>query len=129
MQQLEGDQQAANEPTVGSGAVGVLDGAQVGTLNEFAKAVFGHDLRPPCPGPERWPADKGEKPVFPMGLILGIERLRAYGKHHYRLLWVGRGQAWLAAEDTKGYATKTAVIVAGQRLAESTGAYFDERTR
>lgn len=114
------DEQSANQPRIGSGAVGVLDGAQVGTLDEFAKAVFGHELKPRA---------EGEKPVFPMGLVLGVERLRAYGKHHYRLLWVGRGQAWLAAEDTKDYATKTAVLVAGQRLAETTGAYFDERTR
>jgi hypothetical protein len=116
MQQLEsGGQQAAHEPRVGSGAVGVLDGALIGTLDEFAKTVFGHDLKPGV--------------AIPMGLVLGVERFRAYGKHHYRLLWVGRGQAWLAAEDTKEYSTKTAVIVAGQRLATATGAYFDERTR
>jgi hypothetical protein len=118
MQQLEG-QQAAHEPRVGSGAVGVLDGALIGTLDEFAKAVFGQALQPLV---------EGKRP-FPLGLVLGVERLRAYGKKNYRLIWVGRGQAWLAAEDTKEYATKVAVLVAGQRLAESTGAYFDERTR
>ncbi len=113
-----GDPPAANEPQVGSGAVGVLDGALIGTLDEFILKVFGNK-----------PAAEGAKPAIPLGLVLGVERLAAYGKKHYRLLWVGRGQAWLAAEDTKEYGTKTAVIVAGQRLAESTGAYFDQRTK
>ena len=118
MQQLEGDQQAANEPRVGSGAVGVLDGAKIGTLDEFVREVFG-----------KKPVAEGAKPAIPMGLILGVEGFKTYGKYHYRLLWIGRGQAWLAAEDEKPYATKTAVLVAGGRLAERTGAYFDERTR
>ena len=98
----------------------ISDQPKKGTLDEFAKAIFGHELKP---------AAEGAKPAIPMGLVLGVERFKEPGQKCYRLVWIGRGQAWLAAEDDKPYATKTAVLVAGQRLAESTGAYFDERTR
>ncbi len=107
----------------GSGQLSAVSGqpkARTGTLDEFAKAIFGHELKP---------AAEGAKPTIPMGLVLGVERFSAYSKKSYRLVWVGRGQAWLAAEDTKEYGTKTAVVVAGQRLAATTGAYFDQRTR
>ena len=95
-------------------------GPRKGTLDEFAKAIFGHELKP---------AAEGAKPAIPMGLALGVEKFKQPFGKHYRLVWIGRGQAWLAAEDDKPYETKTAVLVAGQRLAESTGAYFDQRTR
>lgn len=92
----------------------------VSTLDQFHLAVYGKAL-------ER--KENGDYPVLPMGLILGIEKFKVAGGKFYRLIWIGRGRAWLAAENTESFRTKTLAIATGYMLAGDTGAFFDEGTR
>lgn len=92
---------------------------QVGTVAEFAEKVFGHKLE----------AREGAFPVFPGGLLLGVEKFRTAAGKFYRLIWVGKRTTWLAAEDTRAHTSKTQALAAGYRVAAQTGAFFDEGTR
>jgi hypothetical protein len=96
----------------------IVPGSQVaGTLDEFILQVFGKDR------------SAGEP--LPMGVAMGVEKFRlGHGRKYYRLIWMGRGKAsWLAAERPEEFQRKGDAVLAGRELAESTGAYFDERTR
>jgi hypothetical protein len=86
------------------------------TVDKFIELVFGEKLEPTVKG---WPQ-------FPGGLVLGIRKYRVCGNNIYRLIWEGRGQAYLAMEDTKPYTTRMGAIAAGYELAGATGAFFDE---
>ena len=89
----------------------------VATVDEFVDFVFAED------------APRGENGL-PRGLKLGIEKFRqGQGRKYYRLIWIGRGEACLAAEDEEHYTTKTRALAAGQTLAASFGVDFDKSTR
>lgn len=91
----------------------------VGTLDEFAMAVFGKL-------PEK---DETGKLKHRNGLILGVEKFKTAGDKFYRLIWIGKGEAWLAAENTTCFRRKIMAMAAGEEMAATTGAYFDEGTR
>lgn len=94
----------------------VPDTPLVCTVKEFVQHVFDEDA----------PKQEGG---WPLGLKLGVEKFRRPGDRHYRLIWIGRGKASLAAEDEQCYPTKTKVVAAVRELAASLGVVFDERTR
>lgn len=94
-----------------------LSKPRIGTLEAFIQEVFGED------------APRNGETELPIGLVLGVEKYRQPSKH-YRLIWIGRGQAWLAAEDLEAFhRRKGDALAVGRALAEKTGAYFDEQTR
>lgn len=87
-----------------------------GTLDEFIQMVFD--------------GKRGKDSTPPRGVALGVEKFRqGHGRKFYRLIWVSRDEAWLAAERPEQFRRKGDAVLAGRELAESTGAYFDERTR
>jgi hypothetical protein len=89
----------------------------VASLDEFIQKVFAKDA--PING------ENG----LPIGLILGVEKFKRSGDTHYRLIWIGRRKAALAAENTTKFRRKLDAIMAGHELAAETGAYFDKQTR
>lgn len=91
----------------------------VGTLDDFAMAVFGKKLD----------KDDQGKLKYRNGVTLGIEKFQTAGDKFYRLIWIGRGRAWLAAENVTCFRRKIMAMAAGEELATTTGAYFDEGTR
>ncbi len=95
----------------------IVPGSPVaGTLDEFILQVFG--------------IDRSADEKLPGGVALGVEKFRqGHGRKYYRLIWMGKGEAWLAAERPEQFQRKGDAVLAGRELAESTGAYFDERTR
>lgn len=86
-----------------------------GTLAEFALAVYGKPLAEIKPWPQ-----------LPGGLNLANEKYATTAGKFYRLIWRGRGEKWLAAEDAQPYRFRVQVIAAGYELAVRTGAFFDE---
>lgn len=88
----------------------------VASLGEFIQIVFGEDTI------------KGNNGL-PLGVALGIEKMGQRSAKHYRLIWIGRRKAALAAEDSTEYRTKTRAIAAGAELAAEKGACFDPKTR
>lgn len=95
----------------------VQDSPWVASLDEFIQIVFAED------------APRDGKNGLPLGLILGIEKFRLPGDRHFRLIWIGRGKAALAAENTTKFQRKLDAIMAGHVLAAETGAFLDEQTR
>lgn len=89
----------------------------VATVDEFVEFVFPED------------APRGDNDL-PRGLRLGIEKFRlGQGRKYYRLIWIGRDEACLAAEDEEHYGTKMRALAAGRALAVSFKVKFDEHTR
>ena len=86
-----------------------------GTLAEFALAVYRKPLEKITP----WPQPAG-------GLNLAHQKFQTAAGKFYRLVWRGRGQVWLAAEDAKPYRTRARLVAAGYELALKLGAFFDE---
>lgn len=90
----------------------------VATVDEFVQCVF----------PEETP--RNAKSELPLGLKLGVEKFRlGQGRKYYRLIWVGRGEACLAAEDEEQHSTKSGAVKSGVALAESFKVEFDAHTR
>jgi hypothetical protein len=89
----------------------------VASLDEFVQTVFAQD------------APKNGESGLPIGLILGVEKFKRPGNTHYRLIWIGRRKAALAAENTTEFRRKIDAILAGHVVAGETGAYFDDQTR
>lgn len=89
----------------------------VATVDEFVEFVF----------PEDTPRNEDG---LPRGLRLGIEKFRlGQGRKYYRLIWIGRGEACLAAEDEQEHGTKANAVESGWALAASFDVKFDEHTR
>jgi len=95
----------------------VPDTPLVATVDEFVSFVYSED------------APRNGDTDLPLGLTLGIEKIKRPGEKYYRLIWIGRGEACLAAEDEEHYTTKTRATAAGQTLAASFGVDFDKSTR
>jgi hypothetical protein len=96
----------------------IPDTPLVATVDEFVQFVFPED------------APRNGDTNLPLGLKLGVEKFRlGHGRKYYRLIWTGRGEACLAAEDEEKYATKTGALESGRALAASFGIEFDEFTR
>jgi hypothetical protein len=89
----------------------------VASMDEFIQHVYPDD------------APKNGETGLPLGLILGVEKIRRPGDRHYRLIWIGRRKAALAAENAAEFRRKIDAIAAGHELAAETGIYFDEQTR
>jgi hypothetical protein len=87
----------------------------IGTVDQFALAVWGKPL-------ER---DADDKPVIPKGLVLGVRKFVTTDKL-YRLVWRGRGQEWLAAEDQTKYRMRTRCLLGGAQVAGVYGAFLEE---
>ena len=88
----------------------------VASIDEFIQHVF----------EEGAPTKDSGRPI---GLTLGVEKFKEYGGKHYSLIWIGNGQAALAAEDETAYPTKTRAVAAGVELATDLGVEFDRRSR
>jgi len=88
--------------------------AVASTLGEFLKVAFGRHVTAQS---------------VPRGIMLGVEKFKLADGKLYRLIWLSRRLARLAAEDETGYTTKAAAVEAGRRLARQAGVIFDERTR
>jgi hypothetical protein len=96
----------------------VSDQPLVANLREFIQLVYG----------ESYKRDEGTG--LPRDIRLGIEKFRlGHGRKYYRLIWIGKGQAVLAAERPQEYQRKLDAILAGHELAGETGAKFDDKTR
>jgi hypothetical protein len=89
----------------------------VASVDEFVQLLFGED----------YPKDENGRP---RGLQLGVEKFRRGRREKcYRLIWIGRDQACLAAESQDEFQTKTPAKAAGYELAAALGVEFDSRTR
>jgi hypothetical protein len=96
----------------------VSDQPLVASLTEFIQLVYGDDYK------------RDQETGLPRGLKLAIEKFRlGHGRKYYRLIWIGKDQAALAAERPEEYQRKLDAILAGHELSGETGAKFDERTR
>jgi len=96
----------------------VPDTPLVATVDEFVEFVFPED------------APRNGHSGLPLGLRLGVEKFKlGHGRKYYRLIWIGRGEACLAAEDEERHGTKGKAVEAGRVLAASFGVEFDEHTR
>jgi hypothetical protein len=96
----------------------VSDKPMVASLPEFVQLVYGESYK------------RDEETGLPRGLKLGVEKFRlGHGRKYYRLIWIGQGQAVLAAERPEEYQRKLDAILNGHELAGETGAKFDEMTR
>jgi hypothetical protein len=69
----------------------------VASLDEFIQAVFAED------------APKNGDTGLPIGLILGVEKVKRGREKHYRLIWIGRRKACLAAENTTEFRRKAVI--------------------
>jgi hypothetical protein len=96
----------------------VSDKPLVASLSEFIQLVYGESYK------------RDEETGLPKGLKLGVEKFRlGHGRKYYRLIWIGQGQAALAAERPEEYQRKLGAILNGHDLASETGAKFDDKTR
>lgn len=93
---------------------------KVGPVDQFLEEIFGVRLEK---------KEDGSYPIFPRGLYLGVQKFRHYGRKIYRLVWVGRGVVWLAAENTENHRRLRDALGAGYQVAAETGAYFSEWSR
>lgn len=90
---------------------------RIGSLAEFIQEIYGRKA-------ER--AGDGKVKLLPGGLRLKVEKFKDGGRKWYRLIWSGRDQAWLAAEDQTEYRRKLQATAAGEVLAGRTGASFHQ---
>jgi hypothetical protein len=90
---------------------------RIGSLDEFVKEVYGKPLQ----------RSEGSVPKPPLGLTLGVTKFKVASGKFYALIWQGRGQSWLAAEDeATEHRRKRDAVERGRRIAAETGAYFFE---
>lgn len=88
----------------------------VGTVDEFTAAVFGKKL-------------SDGLSLLPGQLMLGIAKFQIASGKCYRLIWLGRGKTWLAAENTEVHRTRVVAWGTGFELAAKAGVQFSEVTR
>lgn len=88
---------------------------RIAGLATFYQEAYGHPL----------PSD-GKRAT---DLRLAVEKFKAPGDKHYRLIWTGKGRACLAAEDVTHYPTHGRALLAARLLAVKLGVVVDGRRR
>ena len=117
----------SGDPTVVEKLAETVNGRDIpiGTLEEFAIANNVQIERR-----EDGPSTKlGVHTLKEPAPHLAIEKYKTSAGKSYRLIWVWRRYAWLAAEDLTPYRTRYAAVAAGIDLAARKGARFEEAGR